>query len=111
MNIADDGQKKLFSVNEDRFVPAAKQRTVAMMHPVKLLRIDPVEVPHRCWGCVPFRSMPDIGELACFEMKMIGKPYAGEPHVRFDEGEQDIVLRTILNGHEVGNDGYSQEST
>jgi hypothetical protein len=20
--------------------------------------------------------MPDIGELACFEMKMIGKPYA-----------------------------------
>ena len=50
-------------------------------------------------------------ELARFEMKMIGKPYAGELHVRFDEGEQDIVLRTILNGHEVGNDRYSQEST
>jgi hypothetical protein len=23
---------------------------------------------------VPFRSMPHIGELACFEIKMIGKP-------------------------------------
>ena len=23
---------------------------------------------------------------------MIGKPYAGELHVRFDEGEQDFVL-------------------
>ena len=32
-----------------------------------------------------------IGELACFEVKMIGKPYAGELHVRFDEGEQDLV--------------------
>ena len=60
---------------------------------------------------MPFRSMPNIGELARFERKMIGKPYAGELHVRFDEGEQDIVLRTILNGHEVGNDRYSQEST
>ena len=56
-----------------------------------------------------FRSMPGIAELARFEMKMIGKPYAGELHVRFDEGEQDIVLRTVLNGHEVGNDRYSQE--
>jgi len=55
--------------------------------------------------------MPDIGELACFEMKMIGKPYAGELHVRFDEGEQDLVSRRILNGHAVGNDGYSQGST
>jgi hypothetical protein len=60
---------------------------------------------------MPSRSMPRIGALACLEMKMIGKPYAGELHVRFDEGEQDIVLRTILNGHEVGNDRYSQEST
>jgi hypothetical protein len=57
---------------------------------------------------VPFRSMPDIGELACFEMKMIGKPYAGELHVRFDEGKQDFVPRPSLNGHAVGNDGYSQ---
>jgi hypothetical protein len=55
--------------------------------------------------------MPRIGEIARLEVKMIGKPYAGELHVRFDEGEQDIVLRTILNGHEVGNDRYSQEST
>ena len=53
--------------------------------------------------------MPRIGEIARLEVKMIGKPYAGELHVRFDEGEQDIVLRTILNGHEVGNDRYSQE--
>jgi hypothetical protein len=37
---------------------------------------------------VPFRSMPHIGEIACFEMKMIGKPYAGELHVRFDEGNR-----------------------
>jgi hypothetical protein len=52
-----------------------------------------------------------IGELACFERKMIGKPYAGELHVRFDEGEQDLVSWTSLNGHAVGNDGYSQGST
>jgi len=42
---------------------------------------------------------------------MIGKPYAGELHVRFDEGEQDFVSRKILNGHEAGNSGYSQGST
>ena len=57
---------------------------------------------------MPFRSMPNIGELARLEVKMIGKPYAGELHVRFDEGEQDFVLRKILNGHEAGNGGYSQ---
>jgi hypothetical protein len=60
---------------------------------------------------MPFHNTPRIGALACLEVKMIGKPYAGELHVRFDEGEQDIVLRTILNGHKVGNDRYSQEST
>jgi hypothetical protein len=54
--------------------------------------------------------MPPIGELVCFEMKMIGKPYAGELQVRFDEGEQDCVPRAILNGHKVGNDGYGQGS-
>ena len=54
--------------------------------------------------------MPPIGELACFEIKMIGKPYAGELQVRFDEGEQDGVPRLVLHGHEVGNDGYSQGS-
>jgi len=43
-----------------------------------------------------------IGEFACLEVKMIGKPYAGELQVRFDEGEQDFVLRSILNGHEAG---------
>jgi hypothetical protein len=42
---------------------------------------------------------------------MIGKPYAGELHVRFDEGEQDFVSRKILNGHEAGNGGHSQGST
>ena len=49
---------------------------------------------------MPFRSMPDIGELACFEMKMIGKPDAGELHVRFDEGEQDFVPRPSLTAKE-----------
>lgn len=29
-------------------------------------------------------------ESACFQVKNIGKPYAGKPHVRFDEG----ALRT-----------------
>ena len=27
-----------------------------------------------------------MGALACLEVKMIGKPYSGELHVRFDEG-------------------------
>ena len=52
-----------------------------------------------------FRNMPRIGALACLEVKMIGKPYAGELHVRFDEGEQVFVARQILNGHEAGNGG------
>jgi hypothetical protein len=43
-------------------------------------------------------------------VKMIGKPYAGKLHVRFDEGEQDYALRVTLNGHEAGNGGYSQGS-
>ena len=60
---------------------------------------------------MPYRSMLRIGELVCLEVKMIGKPYAGELQVRFDEGEQDFVLWRILNGHEAGNGGYSQEST
>jgi hypothetical protein len=60
---------------------------------------------------MPYRSMLLIGELVCLEVKMIGKPYAGELQVRFDEGEQDIILRSILNGHEVGNDGYGQGLT
>ena len=54
---------------------------------------------------MPFRNMPRIGALACLEVKMIGKPYAGELHVRFDEGEQVLVARQILNGHEAGNGG------
>ena len=57
---------------------------------------------------MPYRSMPAIGECVCLEVKMIGKPYAGEPRVRFDEGEQDFVPWAILNGHEIGNDGYGQ---
>ncbi len=60
---------------------------------------------------MPFRSTPRIGALACVEMKMIGKPYVGELQVRFDEGEQALVSRWILNGHEAGNDGYSQGFT
>ena len=58
--------------------------------------------------CAPSPSMPRIGALACLEVKMIGKPYAGELQVRFDEGEQDFTPRTNLNGHEAGNGGYSQ---
>ena len=49
--------------------------------------------------------------LECLEAKMIGKPYAGELHVRFDEGGQDFLLRMTLNGHEAGNGGYSQGLT
>jgi hypothetical protein len=41
---------------------------------------------------MPSRNMPRIGALACLEVKMIGKPYAGELHVRFDEGGQDFFL-------------------
>ena len=51
------------------------------------------------------------GEFACLEVKMIGKPYAGELQVRFDEGEQDFVLWKTLNGHEAGNGGYGQGPT
>jgi hypothetical protein len=61
-------------------------------------------------GCMPFRNMPRIGALACLKVKMIGKPYAGELHVRFYEREQDFVSRRILNGHEAGNGGHSQGS-
>jgi hypothetical protein len=60
---------------------------------------------------MPFHNTPRIGALACLEVKMIGKPYAGELHVRFDEGEQDFVSRRFLNGHEAGNGGYSQGPT
>jgi hypothetical protein len=59
---------------------------------------------------MPFRNTPPIGALACVE-KMIGKPYVGEPQVRFDEGEQPLVSRWILNAHAAGNGGYSQEFT
>ncbi len=52
--------------------------------------------------------MLPMGALARLEVKMIGKPYAGKPHVRFDEGGQDFFLRMTLNGHEAGNGGYSQ---
>ncbi len=57
---------------------------------------------------MPYRFMPRISELECLEVKMIGKPYAGKLHIRFDEGGQDFGLGTTLNGHEAGNGGYSQ---
>jgi len=60
---------------------------------------------------MPFRNTPRIGALACLEIKMIGKPYVGELQVRFDEGEQAFISRSILNGHETGNSGYSQGFT
>lgn len=37
---------------------------------------------------MPYRSMPTIGAIARFDMQMIGKPYAGDLQVWFDEGEQ-----------------------
>ncbi len=52
--------------------------------------------------------MLPMGMLVCFEVKMIGKPYAGKLQVRFDEGGQERLLRKYLNGHEAGNGGYSQ---
>jgi hypothetical protein len=38
------------------------------------------------------RQYARIGALACVEMKMIVMPYAGELHVRFNEGEQVLRL-------------------
>ena len=49
-----------------------------------------------------------MGGLECLEVKMIGKPYAGELQVRFDVGGKDFSLRITLNGHEAGNGRYSQ---
>jgi hypothetical protein len=53
-------------------------------------------------------SQGQEGKLACLEVKMIGKPYAGKLHIRFDEGGQDFLLWTTLNGHEAGNGRYGQ---
>ncbi len=57
---------------------------------------------------MPSRSMLPMGARERLEVKMIGKPDAGELHVRFDEGGQDGGRGTALNGHEAGNGGYSQ---
>jgi len=35
-----------------------------------------------------FRFYSEVGDSACLAMNNIGKPYAGKPHVRFDEGGQ-----------------------
>jgi hypothetical protein len=43
-------------------------------------------------------SRPREIVLVCLEMKMIGKPYAGELHVRFDEGEQDCFHGRFYTG-------------
>jgi hypothetical protein len=48
-----------------------------------------------------------MGEIVNLEVKMIGKPYVGELHVRFDEGGTG-TLAMELNRHEAGNSGYSQ---
>jgi hypothetical protein len=60
---------------------------------------------------VSYRFTLPIGEFACLEVKMIGKPYAGKLQVRFEEGEQDIDPRPRLNGHEAGNGRHSQGLT
>lgn len=57
---------------------------------------------------MPYRSIPTIGAIARFDMQMIGKPYAGDLQVRFDEEDQDCVRRWLLTGHDIVNDGYSQ---
>jgi hypothetical protein len=66
------------------------------------------------WNVLNPQSMAQLNTAisiaeACVEMNMIGKPYVGELQVRFDEGEQDFVSRKILNGHEAGNGGHSQD--
>ncbi len=53
-------------------------------------RLGPIE----SGDCTPYRSTLPMGTLECLEVKMIGKPYAGELQVRFDEGGQDFFLRT-----------------
>lgn len=35
-------------------------------------------------------------------MKFVGKPYSGEPHVRFDEGERASVPFSTLRDRFVG---------
>ena len=47
MNIVDHRKKVFFSIDEDRFISAAKQRSVTMINSVKLLRIDFIEMAHR----------------------------------------------------------------
>jgi hypothetical protein len=42
-------------------------------------------------GWSPFRFTPDIGIIACLEVKMIGKPHAEKSYVRFDAAEQVSV--------------------
>ena len=43
-----------------------------------------------CTGATPSVALvkQKSGKCACLGVKNIGKPYAGEPHVRFDEGGQ-----------------------
>ena len=60
---------------------------------------------------MPFPSMPRIGEFGCLKIKLVGKSNTGALQARFDEEERDILLWKILNEHEGGNGGYSQEST
>ena len=68
------------------------------------IRFDEKQRPATAGYPIPANS-------GCLELKMIGKPYAGKPHVRFDERKQDFVLWKTLNGHEAGNGGYGQGST
>ncbi len=56
---------------------------------------------------MPSRSMLPMGARERLEVKLIGKPAAGELPVRVDEGGPDGGRGTALHGHEAGNGGYS----
>jgi hypothetical protein len=45
--------------------------------------VNPVKLWPRIYAC--------IGKIACFEMKMVGKPYVAELQVQFDKGEEHFV--------------------
>ena len=68
-------------------------------------RIDRLVRPDILWRAwrevhvLPSTRTRTVGSLASRQMKVVGKPYEGEPHVRFDVaggGDQDDLL--IVSG-------------
>ena len=62
------------------------------------------------WEWSRSRYMPDIGQLASLEVKMIGKPYAGELRVRFDGGT-GLCYTVIAKRAQNWKRGYGQAFT